>query len=1265
MHRNKFSVRCAAFLAIAAIAVSTIAGGMTTTYATSGYSDSEEQVVEVEGDSTKEVLVPKETDVGETEVLSGTEEVDTETSETEVFSNEEETNTETSETEILPDDGEGTASPENEEEPETVLPNSIEEEPKASDPAPETAGPALPDEIPAADVQRLSVRSQVDFADHVTFIQISRIVDGEWVPAETFVDGEDIQVAIQFGYRAGELAPEERTLTYTLPDGIRPSEVVGDRLILDTGGEVATYTVDTNGTVTIVFDESFDVSLGFAGSLTLEGRVSLSEAGEDGMVDLGNGLGSIVVEQRTDLYVSKEVVKVQSEMNTEEAEYRAAYEVTFTPGSHSSGVLTVTDEIGENNIGADHYSRHEFTLIYQDEEGNEIEEAFEQEDPNSELVYVSTGDSGARITLYDSYSGYDEERPRFVLELSNYTPGVTYTLGYRISGDVVISEVGKDDAEYVNNEVAVRSEAGDEASDNAYAAFSRPFLEKTGTLNQDGRIVWQIVVNRYRQDIGGMYIEDWWNDEFLEEYEDLSVANQDGSPVEGFCWGWDYKFEEGETDTFFITYTTDAVPLEGENYSNNGVILYDSKTGNSVESLWVDVELTPDSGSGDDDHGMGLTKTPLKDDDEKRPAIVDDVTTRFWWHVVIDMPEGYEGPVTYRDELLDENGNTDPGYHYSTVGELTERLDSGIGYGIETVRPDAAASYTFYNHDTIVTDLDDRVTAFEIVFTAEAPWEGEGFSFNYPSYGIRDGSSDTLSDSGSGYLYTYNNWGAVTHEDVTLEKHTAWIFEDKLNLEKQVITESGDYTADAAVIAFDPEARTIGYRLVIRTEAGMMDDIHITDTFPDGLEPVTDGNAAPYAAFADGSTSFTYDGTTYDLADPKNFSVEKSETGNSRYILDMVIKGGEGNFGYNGNASGKNEGNTIYVYYEASIDEALADRFLSGDEAVREEFLNVAEITIGSFGDETDQGTTVTNRVIQKNGVQDRDRLKYSIVINADGLDLMPEGDTLTLTDVLTVPDRVYVQLNPDSIRLYDYASGNKGEEMESPPYNYEEETHTLDVTVPDETACLLEYEYAVDTALADSFAVDNHASLSGWHSSFQNIEVSASSLGGTVTQRRFTIYKVDSKQTSTRLPGASFVLERYVGDGWEEAGSYTTGEEGTVVINTETTDVIDTYTLYRLRETDAPAGYLLPETCEYLIFKDQRISNETAYSRTFESLSAPEELNQADIHYTLVSGSVTIENEQELDYFFPETGGAGTAIFLACSFPFFAASFLLLRRKK
>lgn len=207
------------------------------------------------------------------------------------------------------------------------------------------------------------------------------------------------------------------------------------------------------------------------------------------------------------------------------------------------------------------------------------------------------------------------------------------------------------------------------------------------------------------------------------------------------------------------------------------------------------------------------------------------------------------------------------------------------------------------------------------------------------------------------------------------------------------------------------------------------------------------------------------------------------------------------------------------------------------------DFSNTAEAKSGEtvFPSATSK-TTVTNNVLEKTSTRaaDDSHVTYTIKVNPNALDLNPNSDSLTLTDVMDSG----CSFTNGSLRV----TQNGNDITSSISYSLENTqgdngaaATKLTLTVPDSTSLVITYDVAPQGALDDEVVINNTVSLNGftnavvptsgkWRVQESNAGTEAQSYGITVRKTddtgkmplegaQFSLYKVDlDKSTASNL---------------------------------------------------------------------------------------------------------------------------------------------------
>lgn len=268
--------------------------------------------------------------------------------------------------------------------------------------------------------------------------------------------------------------------------------------------------------------------------------------------------------------------------------------------------------------------------------------------------------------------------------------------------------------------------------------------------------------------------------------------------------------------------------------------------------------------------------------------------------------------------------------------------------------------------------------------------------------------------------------------------------------------------------------------------------------------------------------------------------------------------------------------------------------------------------------DKVDVKVTQKVDVLKKEALQIKNkndsRVKYTLTINPAAKDLDPTSTTVTLTDILTVQHAsVQASLDIFSVKLYN---ADTKQEISKVEYGYTRPvlgtdssgcpTYTTTFTLPDSTPLVLEYEYVTNATA--NINLSNEAKISGGSASIKDFELEKVGASSMVHQAKLTVYKVDKRNYSNSLTGATFDLDRFDSGtgGWDsvqhEAG---VDANGTLTFYFATTDGLKENTLYRLTETKAPAGYSKASAPYYFIYQASGYDEAAAYNAAVDSYAS------------------------------------------------------------
>lgn len=343
----------------------------------------------------------------------------------------------------------------------------------------------------------------------------------------------------------------------------------------------------------------------------------------------------------------------------------------------------------------------------------------------------------------------------------------------------------------------------------------------------------------------------------------------------------------------------------------------------------------------------------------------------------------------------------------------------------------------------------------------------------------------------------------------------------------------------------------------------------------------------------------------------------------------------------------------------------LKDEYLKSTEENKYVLDNTAEL----LWDDDNTSGPVTDTVVIKTGlldkhaVQENNKLLFDIHVNRYALDILKGSETLTIEDTMTHNLSVYW----DTIKLYyedengnwtDFDSENS---IHKYTVTYDQTANRLTFVLPDELHIRIDYTTLITesgyVSINNAVKVDGKAQVTDIIDATFKVEQHSGGASGSMHE--ITLIKQDG-DTDMRLSGVQFHMYGPMGnpdailpDGAEWSivsdngktlnyiGSYTTGDDGTVNIQTQYLTIGGPYALV---ESSPPDGYNKLEKPVYFYFYE------------------PDPQGTIQTVTTLIA----IEN-YTYGFVLPETGGTGTLPFAITGFALMAFPVLYstIRRKR
>ena len=996
--------------------------------------------------------------------------------------------------------------------------------------------------------------NSADFGEYIVSAKVSKIQNGEWIEAREFEDGDHVMVDIDYKLPAGVVDSTTKTITYDLPNAIKLTDEESGIVYASNGLAVGTYHITTDGKITIHFNEEFANGEPFAGYITFQGTLSAQDAGEGGRVIFGGDGGEITInpsQEQYDLNMSK-----RASLNSDGT---VGYTINASTNNGTEGTVKIVDKFSNWDSATATYDKDSFTVTKIDKNGARTP------------VDVTPSISGDSFTI--------DNLPRL-------EAGESYEVTYKATA----TPDNVDGSGSLTN--SVKGTSGETSRETSTTIqISNSMIYKHGGYDQNtDKMNWTITINPDKKDISGYVLKDQI-DNGLTIPTPLTVRKSDGTTFE--ITSLPYTFPDGSNDTYTIEYQTDA-PNDNVTVKNKSTIEKDGKT----------YESSADVGVWHRD--WGLTKTA-----SSQSVSDDGKTLTNKWQAYITLPDKEITSVTYSDVIKNGTSSDDKdfnGEHYAILSELKQEILANIQLkdknGNVIPNNDLNITMKFYSDEEKkkeVTTNDAHVKSFVVTVTKKDNSEFIGQSLLISSYHtIAD-----LKDVKEGISYQYVNKGIVNDKESEASVH----YTKPKKLVKQGYgqvngSQNEKYSSGKVDTNYLSHNGKLYYRIIFTPDSN--DEISFTDTLPKGTKLVETALRSDYKVSprkdnpAERSSPeavyyFNDYWEQYCDGDQNNTDISKY----FKYSYDQSTNKVTFTFmpGYNKTdgdwQTNRNHPNgSIAIYYAVDI---TNDEFWKDLKNESKEYSNLLEYE----GKEQKQETKVERKtqVVSKFGrqIENTTKIEYTVTINPAGKDLDPNSDKIVLRDELELDNRYSAYINASSLKLYEYDSSkenNRGKVIDSSRYQVQidKQTNVLTITLPDELACVLVYQYDFDVGNAATPRIRNKVVLQGEFSSDVDTAIDTTHSEAGVVRGKMSIFKVDGKDYSRTLPGAKFKLYKFNPDTsqWDvikngELEEFETNENGEIdFTGTNKEKFLEAFYLYRVVETEAPAGYELNNTPYY-----------------------------------------------------------------------------------
>ena len=980
---------------------------------------------------------------------------------------------------------------------------------------------------------------------------------------------------------------KNRTMVYKLPAGVKLDKVeTGTIMPLGGSGDpIGTYRIETDGTITLSFDQksdSFDPSKQVTGKFGFTAKADVSQAGENGNVKFPGVSTTIKIASKADIQVEKTCTEVEEDENGNRTAY---FKVVVSTGTRTGTPLTIVDQIT---------NWKEANLT-----GSYIQDSLK--------VYGPTADTAVTAPYTKEFTTNGSRFPQFTITgLPELVQGQTYTVVYAVKLDDKFNNQG-----YGKFHNYVYAQSGETKGEANFEKTWNNLIVKNGTYDEkNGLINWEITVTRPEdvKDLNGYVVSDAVEAgvikdgkvkiTYVDDQSQTQELTSDQLKINDGKTGFTYTFPENSTaKEYKIKYTT-TVPSDAESVTNGAKI------------------VTPTKKTYTDNKTITIEHRSNNTDKQKAGNTIRAGRYADWKITQTIANDWNEFTIVDTISARDDGGNVLKNVHdahaselYAELKKMEFALTDGSTSKFTDLNGKINISIQYYADDAMQQEIQPSDTTTKIKKFVIRVHKGSYDGTPIKSMEVSYSTQLDLSEIQEGQkLFVENTANDVKQEYEYTKPTTA------PKIEKKSSDQNGkNYKNTGVTVKYKEDGTYIYYQLyvnVLGTELSSLNgSLTVEDVLQDGLEfvPRADGNVDVSGQFCYkktwgnstdawgpgswGSWNLSYDGhlTATPLDNNRKLRITISGLPTDKTWVDT-------------NPADKPTIVGIYIQYKAKV---VDPAWEFNPKEFERDYTNNASWE----GESASTTTTVkrTNEELTKSAVQESNSSKvhYTLNINKLGLDLLPNSDRILLEDVLTVNTKSPATLDLDSVQLYE-ANSNTLLDKESYEFSYARTTegenykYTIKLKVPDDVALILNYDYTFDVSVLTTPLITNTAKLNGrWSSDVKEKlqEVTSWSQAG---NNALTVYKVDSLNESLKLKGAVFTLEAYKDSAWETIQqNITTDDNGKFVLSVDTTaeDKLQQNVLYKLTEQTAPAGYLKDDTAHYFIWKTSSETDTDAWN--------------------------------------------------------------------
>ena len=1015
----------------------------------------------------------------------------------------------------------------------------------------------------AADDASTAAETEQTLNGHITSVTFQKEIgtgsNTQWtdIPeGETVKDGDTIQLVVNFNLPYGTFPSGSGTMTYQLPGGLKLDKKIETDWIIDaaTGKSMGTYSIDTNGLVTMNFT-GIGSGAAFDGKLTFKAKADLATATGD-KISFGNNMELQVTKKDPDLSVTKGFAE-KSVWSDAEGNFYIYWKVTASTKNGSGSPVDIWDVLTSGDLPSSFdptNSNGPVSITRYDAAGNKklLTDEYEYE--------ISTDGKKLSYTGLPELQAGEKYELRYVTKITaadlekakaNNTSNVMYNTAYAKAGEI-------------------------EDSKKEQVSFLNTLIEKKGNLNSSGLIDWTVTIKAPHNYNGGFLKDYVLTDKILQGdvriVGSIAIRSNNGKTdtitQDEFNKGYKLSKVDDNAYEYTVTYQTTA-PASGGTVKNQAKI--------TREDGENKIEFTADASVDVQVGQWSLTKTHNRTEND----------IAYWNLSAVNVAGADHFELTDTiGNTTDSSGTVLQNKHYAIASELQEAIEKGLTLTLtdnSTLNYQQAKDYltiTYLDASNNKVEASDKNTPV-LSFTIAVKKAENGGSIAVRQMVLNDvPTHEVRSDKPGNADWTFTNNATITQDDSTKASDSAEDVYRSSVFEKSVAIDGkrDEYiTGDTTVNYDDVKDQKLLYRIRLVTTGTETGEILIKDALPTGTELTVNGD----------KIRLYVDNERYGWYEQSRWSLDKYDKQTNMLVVHVY---------------GCNDGkqHVIELWYEVSFkNDSRWKDLLTSDIT----YTNKAE-----WGDKSAAIKTTVHKNIApliKTGEQLKDEngnwtnnVTYTVIIN-------PENRKLGTTGTLKLRDKAEIirgnSFYGHNVRLY-YYEHDKYEhdkdvssltQVKEGLYHIDapEPDYWLCMTVPDKTALLLQYDIEFDPGYFTDPKLSNTVQLEGVaQGTAEDVNFKTNESSVQITRGQLVIHKMDA-ETSKFLPGAEFAIDYY------DTGSsmFKTFMPGTTDANGELTfsitsakQTLSPNVLYRLTETKAPDNYNLDSTPKYLFFYEK-----------------------------------------------------------------------------